>query len=66
MCLTIPKKVIKKKGDFFVVKNQSGVQQEARSIIKIKIGDYVLTQNNIIIQKITKKQSQEIFKLFKK
>lgn len=66
MCLTIPKKVIKKEGDFFIVKNSSGGKQKVKSIIEVKIGDDVLTQQNVIIQKISQKQAREIKKLFKK
>ena len=67
MCLTIPKKVISIKGDSFViVKNLSGDKQKVVSIIKVKVGDNVLTQNNIIIQKISKKQAKDLADLFEK
>lgn len=66
MCLTIPKKVIEIKKDTVIVENPAGDKQKVKSIVKIKVGDSVLTQNNIIIQKITKKQAQEIAELFKK
>lgn len=65
MCLTIPKKVISKEGDFFVVENMGGTRQKVKSIVSLKIGDFVLTQNNIAIQKISKKDVEEINKLFK-
>ncbi len=64
MCLTIPKKVIAIKDNAITVENFNGVRQKVGSIIKIKIGDNVLTQNNIIIQKISKKQAEEINNLF--
>jgi len=60
MCLTIPKKVLRKKGTSYIIEKNNGEKQEAKSIIKIKAGDYVLTQSNVIIQKLTKKQAQEI------
>jgi len=65
MCLTIPKKVlsIKEPGCYIVEKN-NGEKQEVKTIIKIKVGDFVLTQNNVIIQKLSKKQAREINKLF--
>lgn len=66
MCLTIPKKIITREGDFFVVENPFGVRQEVKSIIKTKIGDNVLTQSNVIVQKISKKQAQEIAELIRK
>ena len=64
MCLTIPKQVIGLKNGVAMVKSQKG-PQEVGAIIKVKKGDWVLTQNNVIVQKITKKQAQEINKLFK-
>ncbi|HEX7586183.1 MAG TPA: HypC/HybG/HupF family hydrogenase formation chaperone [Patescibacteria group bacterium] len=60
MCLTIPKKVLRKKGNNYVVEKSDGKKQEVKSIIKINIGDYVVTQSNVIIQKLSKKQAQEI------
>lgn len=66
MCLTIPKKVISRQGDFFIVENPAGDRQKLKSIVKIKVGDNVLTQNSVIIQKISKKQALEIDELFKK
>lgn len=63
MCLTIPKKVISADGENIIVESFGGKKQKVKSIIKIKKGDNVLTQNNIIIQKISKKQAEEINKL---
>jgi len=60
MCLTIPKKVISKKGENYIVEKKNGEKQEVKSIISVKSGDFILTQNNIIIQKLTKKQAEEI------
>ena len=65
MCLTIPKKVLRKKGASYVVEKDNGEKQEVKSIIKIKIGDFVVTQSNVIIQKLSKKQAQEINNLLK-
>ncbi|OGZ33939.1 MAG: hypothetical protein A2Y98_00495 [Candidatus Portnoybacteria bacterium RBG_19FT_COMBO_36_7] len=64
MCLTIPKQVIGLKKGVATVKSQKG-PQEVGAIISVKKGDWVLTQNNVIVQKISKKQAQEINKLFK-
>ena len=60
MCLTIPKKVLGKKGANYIVGKNNGEKQEVKSIIKIKVGDFVITQSNVIIQRITKKQAEEI------
>lgn len=65
MCLAIPKKIISVSGNLATVKNPRGERQELKSIIKIKKGDYVLSQQNVIIQKIGKKQAEELIKLLK-
>ncbi|KKS66163.1 MAG: hypothetical protein UV36_C0034G0002 [Parcubacteria group bacterium GW2011_GWC2_42_6] len=62
MCLTIPKQVISIKGS--TVKVKSGqTQQAVGSLIKVKKGDWVLTQNEVIINKINKEKAQEILKI---
>lgn len=55
---------MRKKRIGYIVEKNNGEKQEVKSIIKVKIGDYILTQNNVIIQKLTKKQAQEINDLF--
>jgi len=64
MCLTIPKQVLSVKNGVAMVKSRKG-KEEVGMIVKIKKGDWVLTQNNIIIRKITEKQAKEISDLFK-
>ena len=64
MCLTIPKQVIAFKNGVATVKSQKDLN-EVGAIVKVKKGDWVLTQNNIIVQKISLRQAQEINKLFK-
>lgn len=65
MCLTIPKKVIAIDGERVVVENPDGIGQEVKTIIDLKVGDFVLTQQNVIIEKIDKKYAEEIFKMIK-
>lgn len=64
MCLTIPKQIISVKKDLVKLKSKNGLENAA-SIIKVKKGDWVLTQNNVIIKKINKKQAKEILKIIK-
>lgn len=64
MCLTIPKQVISLKDKVAKVRSNKRVQ-EVGSLIGIKKGDWVLTQNNIIVSKISSKQAKEINQLFK-
>lgn len=63
MCLTIPKKVLSEENGLYIVSKDGKSKQKVKSIIKIRVGDFVLTQNNVIIQKITKKQAGEINKI---
>jgi hydrogenase maturation factor len=64
MCLAIPKQVILFKNGVAMVKSQRG-PQEVGALVRVKKGDWVLTQNNIIISKISVRQAREINKLFK-
>ncbi|HRY52724.1 MAG TPA: HypC/HybG/HupF family hydrogenase formation chaperone [Candidatus Portnoybacteria bacterium] len=59
MCLTIPKKVISAGKEAIVVK--AGEKKEiVASLLPVKKGDWVLTQSQVIIKKITAKQAKEI------
>ena len=61
MCLTIPKKVVSIKRDCVeVCAAGSGKIQTVGTIVRVKKGDWVLTQNKIIVSKITRKQAEEI------
>ena len=65
MCLTIPKQVISVKKDGILLKVGSK-KEIAGTLLKVKKRDWVLTQNNVIISKISQKQAKEINKLIKK
>ena len=65
MCLTIPKKVIAIKKDTIFVENPAGTRQEVKSIIDLKAGDFCLTQQNVAVEKISKKEAEEILKIMK-
>lgn len=64
MCLTIPKQVIAAKKDKFLLRNGSR-QETAGALIKVKKGDWVLTQNNVIIKKMTAGEAAKIKVLLK-
>jgi hydrogenase maturation factor len=67
MCLTIPKKVISVRKNFVeVISEKRKSPEKVGAIIKVKKNDWVLTQNRIIVSKITKKQASEINKYFNK
>ncbi len=62
MCLTVPKQVMAVSQR--AIKVKIGKKTESvGSILPIKKGDWVLTQNGIIIKKITAKQAAKINKL---
>jgi hydrogenase maturation factor len=65
MCLTIPKKVVEIKKDTIIVENPVGTRQEVKSIVDLKAGDFCLTQQNVAVQKISKKEAEEILKIIK-
>ena len=67
MCLTCPKQIIKINNKKVLLKDCNGKESKAVTIQgKIKKGDWVLTQANIILEKISKKQADDINKLFQK
>ncbi|MCM8759745.1 MAG: HypC/HybG/HupF family hydrogenase formation chaperone [Candidatus Omnitrophica bacterium] len=67
MCLAIPMKIMKKKGNTAVV-SLGGVERTIDvSLVKgIKIGDYVIVHAGFAIQKLNKKEARETLKLFDK
>lgn len=65
MCLTIPKKVMSVKKDWIEVCAQDSDKiQQVGTLLAVEKGDWVFTQNNFIVKKITKKQAEEINKIF--
>lgn len=63
MCLTIPKKVISISDGDVVLENPNGTRQNVKSIVKLSVGDYCLSQQGIIIQKIDKEEAEEIINI---
>lgn len=59
MCLTIPKQVVSTAKDAINVKIGKKTESVG-SLLAVKKGDWVLTQNGIIIKKITAKQAKGI------
>lgn len=67
MCLTIPKKVISiEENGLVTVELPGGNRQEVKSIVDIEVGDFVLTQQNIIIQQIDDEYAREIIEIVRK
>ena len=66
MCLAIPGKIIEIKGDKAII-SYGEEKREARILNKeIKIGDYIVVQNKLVLQKIPEKEAKESIKLWKK
>jgi len=59
MCLTVPKQVISANKKTIRVKIGKKTETVG-SILAVKKGDWVLTQNNIIIRKIARVQAKQI------
>ena len=66
MCLTIPKKVLEIKENSVIVENYNGDKQELKTLIKLNVGDFVLSQQNVIVEKINAKEAKDILKIFKR
>jgi hydrogenase assembly chaperone HypC/HupF len=62
MCLTIPKQIISLKSDEVKLRNGDAVET-ASTIVSVRKGDWVLTQNGVIIKKIKAKEAKEILKI---
>jgi len=66
MCLAVPAKVLEIKGDRGVV-DFGGIRREVSlSLIDdVKVGDYVLIHVGFAIQKLERKDAEEILKLWR-
>ncbi|MDD5396475.1 MAG: HypC/HybG/HupF family hydrogenase formation chaperone [Candidatus Moranbacteria bacterium] len=66
MCLTLPKKVIEIKENSVVVENHDGNRQELKTLIELAVGDFVISQQNIILEKLEEDEAMEIISLLDK
>ena len=49
-----------------IVESPDGTRQNMKSIIKLAVGDYCLSQQGVIIDKIDKKTAKEIINMIKR
>jgi hydrogenase maturation factor len=63
MCLTIPKKVVAIAGPEITVENRDQSREQVRSLIEVAIGDFVVVENNIIIEKINQDKINEFLQI---
>jgi len=66
MCLAIPAKVLKVKGNQAKVDFGNMQKEIFLGSVKPRIGDYILVGSGIAIQKISKKDAMNILKEWKK
>ena len=66
MCLTRPYQIVSTKGKKFIVEEFGKKKELAGSLVKARVGDYVILQNNFIVRKISKKSANKIINLLKK
>ncbi len=55
MCFTVPLRVVKKKGDNWIMEDGREVKQVLTG--RVKIGDYLICQQDMAVDKINKKQA---------
>jgi len=63
MCLSIPKQVTSVKNALVKVKSKARGIEELATLVKVKKGDWILSQNRVIIKKINQAQAKEINKI---
>jgi len=67
MCLATPSKITKIKGDWAVVDSGKHCHRVNLSLVKdAKIGDYVIVHGDLALNKIQKKEAEQILKMIKK
>lgn len=66
MCLAIPAKIKKIKGEYVLV-DFGGLKKDIKTILtpEVKVGDYVLVHAGFSIQQLDKKEANEILKIWK-
>ena len=63
MCLAIPGKVIEIGKDIFVVDYRSEKREAIMSLVDIKVGDYVIISNRIIVNKVPEEQAEKYLEI---
>ena len=65
MCLSVPGKIIEISGDEAVI--DYDIEKRKAMLLEktFKIGDYVIVQGKVVVQKVEKKEAIEALKLYK-
>ncbi len=64
MCLAVPGKIVAIKDDFATV-DYGSEKRQARLIEKFKVGEFVIVQGGIAVEKIPKKEAEEALRNYK-
>jgi len=65
MCLSVPGKIIKIENEKFII-DYNGDKREAKmSLVDVKVGDYVIVNNKIIVAKIKEGQAKKFLEIIK-
>lgn len=65
MCFNVPQKVVESNGKEIVIEDFKGNRQLAKTMIKIKAGDYCLLQQGIAVEKINKEYALDAIRMLK-
>lgn len=61
MCFAIPKKVVGVRGDIVIVENKEGKRTEAVNMVEAGIGEYVIIEGNVAMEKLSSAKVGEMF-----
>ena len=66
MCLAIPGKIIRIKKNQQATADFNGVEKDINvSLVKAKVGDYVIVHAGFAIEKMGKEEAADVLKIFK-
>ncbi len=63
MCLSIPGKVVEIKEDKIIIDYGSEKREATNSVVDIKIGDYVIINNKVIINKLEENEAKRFLEI---
>jgi len=67
MCLTYPAKILKIENKKALIKAKSGKREiDIGALKNVKVGDYILYNANLAINKVSKKEAKKIMEIFDK
>ena len=64
MCLAVPGKVVEVNKDQAIIDYGNEKRQANCSLIKCEVGEYVIVSNQMVIDKVDKKEAEESLKMY--